>query len=53
MKSKDQKDSELQMAKTLSEEANERLSQEIKNKNFNTKKKREFTYNGTNRTSFI
>ena len=35
MKSEDQKDSELQTAQTLYEEANERLSQAIKNKHFN------------------
>ena len=35
MKSEKQKDSELQTAKTLYEEANERLAQAIQNKNFN------------------
>ena len=35
MKSEKQKDSELQTAKTLYEEANERLTQAIQNKNFN------------------
>ena len=35
MKTNDQKESELQTAKLVFEEANERFLQEIKNKNFN------------------